>query len=122
MLRRRSLLLCLITVLCTLAAALAYEFRFSFAQKSELLIRDAIVRHGRLAPADPRLVFLAIDQDSISLDEEIDIKNLLHVSESDAEDFRALHLMSRGWPWPREIYAHVLDRLARAGASVVVFD
>ena len=30
--------------------------------------------------------------------------------------------MSKGWPWDREIYALILERLVRAGAKVVAFD
>src|SRR5438046_9379365 len=30
--------------------------------------------------------------------------------------------MSKGWPWNREIYAMILERLVRAGAKVVAFD
>ena len=35
---------------------------------------------------------------------------------------QALGLMSKQWPWPRSVYAHILDRLMGAGAKVVVFD
>src|SRR4029077_13009938 len=34
----------------------------------------------------------------------------------------ALEIMCKGWPWNREIYALILDRLVRAGAKVVAFD
>ncbi|MEJ0000074.1 MAG: CHASE2 domain-containing protein [Verrucomicrobiota bacterium] len=33
-----------------------------------------------------------------------------------------LSLMTHGWPWPREIYAALLDRLSDAGAKLVIFD
>ena len=28
----------------------------------------------------------------------------------------------RRWPWPREVYGLILERLLRAGAKVVIFD
>ena len=30
--------------------------------------------------------------------------------------------MSQHWPWPRSVYALILDRLIGAGAKAVVFD
>ena len=30
--------------------------------------------------------------------------------------------MSKGWPWDRQIYAMILERLVGAGAKVVAYD
>ena len=30
--------------------------------------------------------------------------------------------LSLGWPWPREVYAPILDFCARSGAKVIAFD
>ncbi len=35
---------------------------------------------------------------------------------------RALHLVAAGWPWSREVYSLLADRLLQAGARGVVFD
>ena len=88
----------------------------------ELGFRDAIARSGRTAPANPDLLFLAIDSDSVTLDENLDVQGLFSASSSDPESRRALQIMSKGWPWNREIYAIILERLVRAGARVVAFD
>jgi len=85
------------------------------------LFRDAISRTGKKTPADPNLVFLAIDTASVNLD-ETDINQLFGLTSENPEEMRALRLMSHRFPWPREVYALVLDRLVRAGARVVIFD
>jgi adenylate cyclase len=84
------------------------------------LFGDAIARSGRTTVSNPDLVFLAIDAQSIGFD-ETDIQSY-HLSNDDSGETRALRLISKGWPWSREVYAAVLDRLTNAGARVVVFD
>jgi adenylate cyclase len=37
----------------------------------------------------------------------------------DSDSFRVLN---HGWPWPRRYHARLIDRLTRAGASLIVFD
>jgi adenylate cyclase len=85
------------------------------------LYRDAIARSGKTTPANPKLVFLAIDAASVSLD-ETDIDEIFTVAGGKSDEGRALRLMSKGFPWSREIYALVLDRLIQAGARTVIFD
>lgn len=84
--------------------------------------RDSLARVGRKAPADPNLVFLAIDSDSVGLDEETDTREMFGLTNPESKEARALQLMSQRFPWPREVYALVLERLVNAGAKVVVFD
>ena len=85
------------------------------------LYRDGLSRGGRTTPANPELVFLAIDAASVNLDES-DIEDLFNLRADDSKAARALHLMSRRFPWSREVYALVLERLIDAGARVVAFD
>ncbi len=94
----------------------------SYYLQTESRLRDVIARSGRTSPANPNLVFLAIDSDSVSLDETLDVEGLFSSSSSNAESRRALEIMSKGWPWNREIYALILERLIGAGAKVVAFD
>jgi adenylate cyclase len=76
--------------------------------------RDWLMRYGRLTPKNPQLVFLAIDQPSITLDGVF------------PEDFAASpelrSIKASGWPWTRDIYATVIDKLAASGARVIAFD
>lgn len=85
------------------------------------LYRDAINRGGRTAPPNPSLAFLAIDVASVNLDES-DIDDFFNLAGNESKEVRALRLMTEGYPWPREVYALVLERLVEAGARVVVFD
>ncbi|MGH7939342.1 MAG: CHASE2 domain-containing protein, partial [Bryobacteraceae bacterium] len=86
------------------------------------LARDALAQAGRTTPANPDLVFLAIDSDSVSLDATTDVQELYGLSGHNSREAHALQLMSKAWPWPREVYALVLQRLVDAGAKVVAFD
>ena len=97
-----------------LAIDIAAPFAYTRARN---FLRDAVSRAGRTTAANPDLVFLAIDPACFSFD-EIEIAS----AEADPPAARALDLMRNGWPWPREVHALVLARLADAGAKVVVFD
>jgi adenylate cyclase len=119
---KRALLISLVALAC-LGVLLLLDFYEPFAYvRVRNLYQDALARAGRAAPRDPNLVFLAIDSDSTSLEETEDLEQLYGLKGSDSPEARALRLMSKRWPWPREVYALVLERLVEAGAKVVVFD
>ena len=86
------------------------------------LFRDALARVGRKTPPNPDLVFLAIDSNSVGLEENADLEDLYGFKSTDSDDAHALKLMSGRWPWSREVYGLVLERLVHAGAKVVIFD
>jgi adenylate cyclase len=65
------------------------------------------------ADPNPEIIFLGIDQSTMSLDALFD---------DDIAKSPALRLMKQGFPWDRGVYAHVADRLIEAGAAVVIFD
>lgn len=88
--------------------------------EAENLMRDALMRSGRRAVTDPRIVFLAVDSDSVSISS--DDLEMLDMTRADAKCTRALSLMSKGWPWSREVYALAIQRLIGAGARMVVID
>ena len=122
MFRRRILTIVLLTIGCA-AFGIALElFRPAFYVQVEYRLRDLIARSGRTTPPNPDLVFLAIDSASVTLDPELDLNGLLASSASDPSSHRALEIMTKGWPWNREVYALILDRLVGAGAKVVAFD
>jgi adenylate cyclase len=74
--------------------------------------QDYVAYFGRPAPKDPRIVFLADDSPSHTLDQ---------LWPEDLEASPTLRLMKKRI-WSRQIWADVLDRLANAGARVVAFD
>ena len=102
-------------------AGLAQFREVEWFRQLEVSWQDALLQFGRPATADPQLVFLARDTASANL-ETADLEKLFDLSTADAESRRALQLMVHEWPWPREIYALILDRLAAAGARAVAFD
>lgn len=122
MLRKGALLQIIITLFCTLGVAALHRLGFEPLVRSESFIRDAITRLGRKTAPAENLVFLAIDNDSVTVDESTDLDELFDLKNADEKSVRALKLMSKGWPWSREVYGLMLERLAQAGAGAVVFD
>jgi adenylate cyclase len=79
----------------------------------EQKVSDWVAELGKSAPRDPRIYFLADDAPSHDL------------SQAWPEDFAASPILRRMQvppPWPRDVYAAILDRLASSGARVVGFD
>lgn len=122
MLRRRTITVVLLTALCAGMAAWVELKRPAPYVQAEYRIRDLIARSGRTTPPNPDLVFLAIDSNSVTLDKTLDLEGMFSSSTSDPGLHRALEIMIDGWPWNREIYATILERLIGAGAKVVAFD
>ena len=118
---RASVILLFAAIAATLAFILARN-PDSALSRAELATRDQIAQSGRRAPENTKLVYLAIDSESISLDAKTDLKGLFGIQDKTTPEGRALNLMSQHWPWPRSVYSLVLDRLIGAGAKVVVFD
>lgn len=83
--------------------------------------RDTLTVSGRFNPPDSRLVFFAIDSTSLSLS-GLDLKTLFAGVPPDSPEYHALNLMALGWPWSREVYGLLSERLLTAGARAVVFD
>ena len=83
--------------------------------------RDMVTATGRFTPPDRRLAFVGIDSTSASIS-DLDLKTLYADVDPASVESRALHLVAAGWPWSREVYSLLADRLLRAGARGVVFD
>ena len=94
----------------TLAITLAQPF-----QLLEWRIHDFIQAFGAKTPPDPDVVVLGIDEASLSLADS-------SAFPEDIEGSRPLQLMNQVFPWSREVYAHVIERLVEAGAQTVVID
>jgi len=88
----------------------------------EYWFRDTLTVAGRYDPPDEKLVFLGIDSTSVSLSPDLDLKTLYSGVAQDTAEYRALSLMASGWPWSREIYGLLSERLINAGARAVLFD
>jgi adenylate cyclase len=124
--RSRRLVHALIGVTVFLAVAGLYWFENAgrtapLLNDLEFGFQDTLTATGRLNPPDNRLVFLALDNASRSLS-EIDLKPFARDLSADSPEYRALTLMTVPYPWSREVYALLCDRLLAAGARAVIFD
>lgn len=121
--RHRKLAPAIIASVCTVICLLLYWAVYckqyvivEQLQRPENYLRDLRAKTGRMAPRDPRLLFLAIDDTSYQLEQAS------AVSESEVKNSPALQLMVGGFPYPRNFYPLLLDKLFGAGARVVIFD
>jgi len=82
--------------------------------RGEQSFEDLLRREGRKTPAPNDFVFLGIDQSTLQLPP---------LTPEEIANNRAFQLMTdRPFPWSREVWALLLDRLFAAGARLVVFD
>lgn len=81
---------------------------------SEKRFEDFLQKQGRKTPTRPDFVFLGIDQSTLELPP---------FEPEELTNNRALQLMTeRSFPWSREVWALLLDRLFDSGARLVLFD
>ncbi len=108
--------------ICLFWTGLVIEARFlptvpfiSNIWRSERTVQDVLRREGRKTPANPDLLFVGIDQDSLQLRST--------AFPGDIEKSRAFQLMTeRPFPWSREVWTLFMDRVFQAGAKLVIFD
>jgi len=87
----------------------------SMPWRGEQSFEDLLRKEGRKTPTHDDLIFLGIDQQSLQLDATI--------GKEEIAGNRAFELMTeRPFPWSREVWALLLDRLFGAGARLVMFD
>jgi adenylate cyclase len=116
--RHRRLVVGAICAFCA-GAIIAVHFFPSFPfisaiWRQEQNYEDFLQREGRKTATRPDFVFLGIDQSTLELPPLLP---------EEVADNRALQLMTeRPFPWSREVWALLLDRLFGAGARLVMFD
>ena len=82
--------------------------------RGEQSFEDLLRREGRKTPAPSDFVFLGIDQSTLQLPP---------LTAEEIASNRAFQLMTeKPFPWSREVWALLLDRLFGAGARAVMFD
>src|SRR5438552_452547 len=82
--------------------------------RGEQSFEDLLRREGRKTAPPPDFVFLGLDQSTLEL---------TAYSAEELQCNRALQLLTeRPFPWSREVWALLLDRLFGAGARLVIFD
>src|SRR5256884_4174658 len=110
-----------VAAICALCAGVIIAVHFfpsfpflSAVWRQEQNFEDFLQREGRKARTHPEFVFLGIDQSTLELPP---------FSPEELASSRALQLMTeRPYPWSREVWALLLDRLFGAGARAVMFD
>ena len=116
--RHRLLVLAFICFFWTGVIVLGHFFPdvpfISAAWRGEQSFEDFLRREGRKTPAPSDFVFLGIDQSTLQLPP---------LTAEEIASNRAFQLMTeRPFPWSREVWALLLDRLFAAGARLVMFD
>jgi adenylate cyclase len=116
--RRRLLILALICAFWTGVILLGYFLSatpfVSAPWRGEQNFEDLLRREGRKTAAPHDFVFLGIDQSTLQLPP---------LTAEEVAGSRAFQLMTgRPFPWSREVWALLLDRLFGAGARLVIFD
>ncbi len=81
-------------------------------QELEFYSQDWRTRFGNKTPIDPRLVLIGIDRPSYGTD----------FSAEELASDPTLPLLTRNFPWSRAVWAVLIQRLADAGAKVIVLD
>ncbi len=82
--------------------------------RGEQAFEDLLRREGRKTPTRDDFVLLGIDQSTLEMPP---------LSPQELENNRAFQLMTeRPFPWSREVWAILLDKLFAAGARLVMFD
>jgi adenylate cyclase len=116
--RHRFLILAFICFFWTGVIVLGHFFPsvpfISASWRGEQSFEDLLRREGRKTPAPSDFVFLGIDQSTLQLPP---------LTAEEIASNRAFQLMTeKPFPWSREVWALLLDRLFSAGARVVMFD
>ena len=116
--RHRLLVLAFICFFWTSVIVLGHFFPgvpfISAAWRGEQSFEDFLRREGRKTPAPSDFVFLGIDQSTLQLPP---------LTAEEIASNRAFQLMTeKPFPWSREVWALLLDRLFGAGARAVMFD
>jgi adenylate cyclase len=116
--RHRRIILALIATFWTGVVVLAHFFPqapfLSVIWSGEHSFADLLRKEGRRTATHQDFVFLGLDQQSLILDA---------VDPDEIAKSRALQLMKeRPFPWSREVWALLMDKLFASGARVIILD
>ena len=99
--------------ICGLVTLMALgALNFPALVDAENYAQDWFMRSGRKVPPDPRLVLVGIDRPSYAQD----------ILPAEAEADPVLDALRRNFPWSRNVWAVLIERLANAGAKAIVID
>src|SRR6266481_6015052 len=95
---RRTMIIGALASLCFFALLFLVSEEPAVYTRVVNLYRDTITRNGRTAPPNSNLVFLAIDADSVNLEDAMDIHQMYGLDAGHPMEARALQLMTQHWP------------------------
>jgi adenylate cyclase len=110
--RQRPFIVLALCAACTLGLLFLWARGFVPLQQMEFFAEDWQTRLGRKAPADDRLVLIGIDKPVYSSD----------FSDEELQREPVLRDLQNNFPWSRAVWARLIEKLAGAGAKVIVFD
>ena len=111
--RWRTAFACLAGVSVAMLALEGNRYGRNLVAKSDRAFGDWILRHSGGPPENRDLVLLGIDEESLSPDS---------LAPEEIAASPALEMMSRRFPWDRRVWALAIDKLADAGAKLIVLD
>jgi adenylate cyclase len=103
----------LLAATCGMLAMLLATLFTPFVGSLNLYLQDWLLRITTRASLPENFALVTIDERSMSLSE---------VSPEEIRDSRPLQLIHAGFPWSREVYAALTEKLMAAGARLVIFD
>ena len=109
---RRAVIVLAICAVCTGLFLFLWAKGFAPLQQMEFFAQDWQTRLGRQTPMDDRLVLIGIDKPIYSSD----------FSDEEIQREPVLKDLQNNFPWSRAVWARLLEKLADAGAKVVMFD
>jgi len=111
--RWRKTFACLVGISVAMLALGGNRFGRSLIDRTDRAFGDWIIRHSGGPTENRNLVLLGIDEESMSLD---------NLEPGEIAASPALALMNQRFPWDRRVWALAIDRLAGAGAKLIVLD
>jgi adenylate cyclase len=109
---RRALIVVAICAAFTALLAVLWDKGFVPLQEIEFFAQDWQTRLGRKTPLDNRLVLIGIDKPVY----------LSGFSDEEIQREPVLRDLQQNFPWSREVWAKLIQKLCDAGAKVVVVD
>jgi adenylate cyclase len=109
---KRSIIVLAICVVCTLAVLGLWKGGFVPLQQAEFFAQDWLTRLGRKTPVDDRLVLVGIDKPVYTSD----------FSNEELQREPVLRDLQNNFPWSREVWSRLIQKLSDADAKVIVFD
>lgn len=109
---KRSLIVLAICAVCTLVFLGLWARGFVPLQQMEFFAQDWQTRLGRKNPVDDRVVLIGIDKPVYLSD----------FSDEELQREPVLRHLQNNFPWSRAVWARLIEKLAAAGAKVIVFD